>query len=248
MKNKCIRRIILLVCAVCLLVSSTEVAKILYGYIKTDKVNDSIVSQYVESVSSDETSSDQPQPIVKEPAITVNFDSLLSRNSEVIGWLYCPDSVINYPVVKGEDNEKYLHADLDGDYLKGGTLFADYRTANIGEGNTVIYGHSMKNGSMFGMLLRYKKQSYFEENPVMYFLTPDCTYKLELVYGRVIDDEDSIYNPNTDAYGYIKENISSSTFKSGVEIDEDDTFITLSTCSYESDDSRFIVIGKLSVN
>lgn len=247
MKNKLVRRIIILVCAVCLLVSGANIAKILYGYIEINRVNSAIVSEYVEAVSSVTDSSDTAEPVIIEPAITVDFKALLSRNSDVIGWLYCPNSVISYPTVKGEDNKKYLYADLDGNYLVGGTLFADYRCEEVGEGNTVIYGHSMKNGTMFGMLLRYKKQSYFEEHPVMYFLTPDCTYKIELVYGRVVDSSDEIYNMNTDAYSYIKENVSKSTFKTETEISECDSFITLSTCSYETDDSRFIVIGKLSV-
>ena len=122
-----------------------------------------------EVIIPDETDSDDTEPPkATELPISIDFDSLLSRNKDVIGWLYCPDTVINYPVVQGENNDQYLRKDLDGKYLVSGTLFADYRNGALGEdANYIIYGHNMKNGTMFSLLAKYKQQSYYDKHPVI---------------------------------------------------------------------------------
>ncbi|MBQ6583391.1 MAG: class B sortase, partial [Mogibacterium sp.] len=80
----------------------------------------------------------------------VDFDELLKINPDVQGWLYQKDTVINYPVVQGQDNDEYLHTLVDGTWSGGGTLFVDYRNqSNFGDFNSIIYGHHMKDGSMF---------------------------------------------------------------------------------------------------
>ena len=126
-----------------------------------------IGAEYVETVvemavtPSTEPFGDQSIPAaVNETAdivpIQVDFDVLSKENQDVIGWLYCPDTSINYPVVQAADNEYYLHRLLDDSKNAAGTLFMDYRnSADLSDWNSVIYGHNMKNGSMFGSLPDY---------------------------------------------------------------------------------------------
>ena len=131
--------------------------------------------------------------------ITVDFVSLLKQNKDAVGWIYCQDTPINYPVVQAEDKDKYLRRDMNGKYLVSGTVFVDYRNGAIGDdANYIVYGHNMKDGSMFSSLAKYKEQSYYDEHPILYFLTPNGDYKIELYAGIVVKRDADIYVPNPD--------------------------------------------------
>ena len=174
-----------------------------------------------------------------------NTPSVKQENSDIIGWIYCPDTPINYPVVKGKDNNQYLRTDLKGKYLVSGTIFADYRNGNVGaDSNYIVYGHNMKNSTMFGTLVKYKEQSYYDAHPILYFLTPDKNYIIELCAGAVVKRDSDIYkttlNDNT-----VADFIAKSTFKSTVTIEKGENIITLSTCSYEFNNARYVLIAKL---
>lgn len=240
MKYKRIRIILIAILAIVFAVSAFHIIKIIYDYKTADKANAQLQSKYVAPVETDNTLQKDPVPI------TVDFEALMQENEDVVGWLYCPDTPINYPVVKGEDNNEYLRADLQGKYLVSGTLFADYRNGNIGEDqNYIVYGHNMKNSAMFGTLVKYKEQSYYDAHPILYFLTPDNNYVLELCAGAVVKSDSDIYHPDPDetVITLLKAN---SSFHSTVEIAEGDGIITLSTCSYDFDDARYVLVGKLN--
>ncbi len=162
-------------------------------------------------------------PEAVEIGITVDFDALLEINPDVIGWLYCPDTVINYPLVQGEDNDYYLHRLINGTPNNNGTLFVDEQnSAGFSDENTVIYGHHMRNGSMFGYLENYEQQSYYEAHPVVYLLTPEGNYASWLAEQRTRSD-----------------------FSAPVEVERGDRVVTLSTCAYDFQDARYVVLGKL---
>ena len=190
-----------------------------------------------------------PPPVKEEPPIQVDFDQLTGQYPDLIGWLYCEGTPINYPVMQGKDNSQYLRHLPDGSYSVAGSLFADYRCGEPGEDmNFVIYGHNMKNESMFGTLVRYKEQSYYDAHPVLWFLTPDKTYKIELCFGLVTKSTSDYYKPDLTPdlrANLLREAGKKSTLGSGIEVAETDRLITLSTCSYEFTNARFIVIGVL---
>lgn len=247
MKKKIIKIITIVLIAV-FVIAVFNIGKIYYDYAKANDTYEEIQDKYVTSIS-EATQGYKQQQKMAEPSVTINFDALLNRNKDVIGWLYCPDTVINYPVVQGEDNDRYLRTGIDGNQLVSGTLFADYRNVLLGEdANFIIYGHNMKNGSMFGSLSNYKQQSYYDKHPVIYYLTPDANYKLELFAGLVVKHDDEIYlsNQSKEVFSKLTEEYRArSTFKSDVELENNDIVVTLSTCSYEFDDARYIVIGRL---
>ncbi len=114
------------------------------------------------------------------------FEKLTAEYPDTVGWLYCEGTPINYPVVQSKDNLRYLRRLPDGRYNAAGSLFADYRCKEVAaSGNYIIYGHNMKNGSMFGTLVRYKSQNYYDEHPTLYYLTPERTFRIELIAGFV---------------------------------------------------------------
>jgi sortase B len=177
--------------------------------------------------------------------ICIDFDALKQENNDIIGWIYCPDTPINYPVVKGKDNNQYLRADLKGKYLVSGTIFADYRNNEVGEDkNYIVYGHNMKTSTMFGTLVKYKDQTYYDSHPILYFLTPERNYIIELIAGAVVKRDSDIYQ-TAPADNTIADIMIKSTFNSTVEIGKGENIITLSTCSYEFNNARYVVVGKL---
>lgn len=212
--------------------------------------NPNVQSSDTDSIFGQETESDADQISCETAPIEVDFDVLLEKNEDIIGWLYSEDTPINLPVVQSTDNDYYLRRLIDGTWNSSGTLFADYRNAgDFSDNNTIIYGHNMKNKEMFGTLPYYKEQSYFDEHPVMWLLTPDGNYKIELVAGYVTpttSDVCSFDQPKEDVFAMVQEAIKNSTFRSDVEINQGDQFLTLSTCSYEYDNARYVLIGRLT--
>lgn len=252
--RKALTTLIIVLLVGVMLFSAFMIVKTMAQYSKADDIYENLQREFVvpKPESSDSDYTENGAETVETAPVVIDFDSLLKRNSDIVGWLYSPDTPINYPVVQGRDNNQYLRADLNGDYLSSGTLFADYRNAELGEDtNYIVYGHNMKNGTMFGSLVKYKKQSYYDEHPVLYYLTPGGEYKIELYAGLVVKPESVIYSPNptetevADFIAYAKEH---STFNSDVELTQNDILITLSTCSYEYTDARYIVIGKVVYN
>lgn len=183
------------------------------------------------------------------PPVSIDFEMLKEVNEDAAAWLYGPGTVIDYPVMKAEDYSWYLNHLPDGTYNGNGTLFLDYNNPPDFSGRlNIIYGHHMRSKKMFGSLEGYKKQEYFDENPYLYLYTPQGNYRIDLKYGCVIKagewrDRAFMYEVNLDSL--LSYASSMTTFKSDAGYSEDDKFIVLSTCSYEFDDARYIVIGVL---
>ena len=122
----------------------------------------------------------------KEPDIKIDFSSLREENDEIVGWIYSPDTVINYPVLKADDNNKYLYHLPNGRYNLAGSIFADYRNSDFGtDSNYIIYGHHMKNDSMFGTIYEYRSQEYYNNHPFIYYLTPEKNKKSNLESSKI---------------------------------------------------------------
>lgn len=196
-----------------------------------------------------ETPKPEIKPQLNIPDIFIDFDTLKMINPDAAAWLYCPDTIIDYPVMRATDYNYYLRHLPDGTYNAYGTLFIDYNWTDFTDKLTIIYGHSMNTGRMFGSLGNYKKQSYFEEHPYFYLYTETGqNYRVDLMYGCVIAagewrDRAFMYDLNLDALlNYAEHN---TTFISETQYIKGEQIIVFSTCSYEFDDARYIVIGIL---
>ncbi len=186
----------------------------------------------------------------EQPPITVDFDAMLAQWPDVVGWLYCEGTKINYPVLQGDDNDEYLHHLPDGTYNFSGSLFMEWTNSpDFGDLNTFIYGHSMKNGTMFGSLEQYKNQSYYDEHPVIWLLTPGGNFRLDLIAGFYTLADSDAYDMHLQIdslRGYVQECIDDSTFDSGIAAEDVSRVVVLSTCSHAFDNARYIVICKLT--
>ena len=186
---------------------------------------------------------------IKIPDMDIDFAALQAINPDAAAWLYSPDTAIDYPVMRAKDYDHYLHYLPDGTYNANGSLFIDYNWVDFSDRLTVVYGHNMKSGRMFGTLTNYKKQAYFDEHPFLYLYTPEGeNYRIDLLYGCVIGagqwrERAFMFKENVDALVAYADHYT--TFRSDAQYGEDDRFIALSTCSYEFDDARYVVIGVL---
>lgn len=226
------------------------------GYYKSNKATQEYQQAYVKPVEQtaapviEETVTNEIQLDDEVCPIEIDFAALSQRNSDIVGWLYCPDTVINYPVTQYDDNMYYLHKDIDGNYSSYGTLFVECLCQkDTGSTNTIIYGHHMNDGKMFAKLVDYSYQNYYDEHPVFYYLTPTRNYRVELFTGYVTSmtsDTYSISFDNIDANRAWLDSVKSqSRFQANVDVQPGDKILTLSTCTYDYDDARFVVLGKL---
>ena len=182
--------------------------------------------------------------------IIVDFEVLTARNSDICGWLYCPDTVISYPVVQAEDNSFYLHRDIDLNYSSYGTLFTEAMSArDFDNDNSIIYGHHMKDGGMFALLVNYAKKDFYEKHPVFYLNTPEMNYRVEVFAAFLTDMYSDAYNNSFDSDEEMQAWLDAAKEQSAIETDVEvvpgDRVLTLSTCTYEYDTARYVVMGKM---
>lgn len=183
--------------------------------------------------------------------LIVDLEAVQTVNEEISCWLYSPDTVINYPVCQGEDNEYYLTHLADGTYNRNGCLFVDCDNAfDFSDDNTIIYGHHMASGSMFASLIQYADQSYYEAHPVMYLTVGDKRYRLEIFSGYTTTMDSSAYVRNCGSpqsfADWLREISEKSDFiPAPMTLHLSDRIITLSTCAYSFQDARYVVHGRL---
>lgn len=193
------------------------------------------------------TSSENPTESDTTDWPVVDFEALQGINPDIIGWIYIEGTEINYPVVQGEDNSYYLKHLFTGEWNSSGCIFLDSRNQkDFSDMNNVIYGHHMKNGSMFSGLDSYKKQEFFDEHPTVLILTPDQNYKVEIFAGYVASIEDNAWQLCFTASGFeywLLAATDRSWFTSEITPAVTDRIITLSTCSYEFNNARFVIHG-----
>lgn len=184
----------------------------------------------------------------------VDWKALKKVNPDVQGWLYQKDTVINYPVVQGTDNDTYLHTRFDKQWSGGGTLFVDCRMEKDFKGfNPIIYGHHMKDGSMFRSIRGYTKEDgYYDKHKTLELATPHGNYHL-VVFSAFITkatDEDTYKMTYDEAekQAYIDRAWERSELpitKNSVDVTKNDRLVTLSTCAYDYEEARYIVMCKM---
>ena len=191
----------------------------------------------------------------EKPVMLPQYAGLYEENKDLVGWLSIDGMKIDYPVMQNEDDKYYLHRDFYGNDSKYGCLYVREQADLDAGTNFIIYGHNMKDGSMFGDLDLYGKESFFKEHPTVSFdtLYEERTYEIVAVFrSQVYNADDEVfkyyqfYEAETqedfeDFYGNIKE---LSLYDTGVEAEFGDTFLTLSTCAYHVKDGRLVVVAK----
>ena len=234
------------------------IGRILYRYYDENDTYAEASAAYVQVVADTapvvdtvaENISSPPEEDIICP-IQVDFDSLQALNEDIIAWLYCEGTVIDYPVCKCEDDEFYLEHAYDRSSSHSGAIFLEAEnTPDFSDTNNILYGHHMKNKTMFATLSYWAEQEYFEQHPYMWLLTPDQNYRIDLFSGYLTSALSDVYAVYQ-GYGmmleeYLVKAADSSDFTSDVVIPEEGfSYIVLSTCEYQFENARYVLHGKL---
>lgn len=198
-----------------------------------------------EAPREEKTALDEP---VEFPA--VNFEALWDVNEDVIGWIYSKETPINYPIVQGKDNEYYLDHLVNGNLNTSGAIFLEYRNKpDFSDPNSIVFGHNMTNGTMFAGLTNYKEQYFYADHPQMLLMTPQKNYVVKIFAGAIMGEWDPVWKidfaDEEERAEWLADCIGRSRITTNITPKPDDRILTLSTCSYEYNGARFVVMGIL---
>ena len=180
--------------------------------------------------------------------LQAKYAALYAENPDMVGWITIGNTLIDYPVVQTDNNDFYMDHDFYGEASSHGTIFADAGSnlADIETGkNIVLYGHHMKDGSMFAGLDAYKAESFFRENSTIHFSTlyRDYEWRIFAVYVSPITFayNDTTFLSDASWEKFLNACREKSMYDCGVVPTAQDTVLTLSTCSYEFSNARLVV-------
>ncbi len=199
------------------------------GYAKSNALYSDLQSEYVK-VSDESTQ--------WYDLIDVDIRALQEINPDVIGWLYVEDTDISYPILYSGDDDTYLRTTIDGEYATAGSIFLEgYNLPDFSDSHNIIYGHNMRNLSMFGSLRYYKNDGYYDSHKYFQIITSEGKYRYEIF--SYFDTEPGSwvytvpYYDNEEFGAYIAQLIAHSYISSDIasDVTSSDKIVTLSTCS-----------------
>ena len=248
--NKGFKRIVLILLSILIILSV-----ILYVKIKLDEYRENKsqreVSQVLDIIDIPE---EDITPVVTERMLKVK--KLKQENNDIVGWLQIDGTNINYPVLQGKDNDYYLKHNFKHKYISTGSIFLDKDYDwNKPSSNLLIYGHRNKVGLMFDELIKYKDEAFYKEHKTIRFTTADEDAEYEIMSAfksRVYyTDETDVFRyyyfidsrNETEYDEYVTNCKKSSLYDTGVTAKYGEQLITLSTCDYEQENGRFVVVA-----
>lgn len=235
----------------------------IYGREETKEVTQNNLENGKENVESEseekgETiSTENTEEVKQETERMLQVKELQGQNADIIGWIEIENTNINYPVLQGTNNRYYMTHNYKKENSKNGSIFLDATyNWNIPSNNLLIYGHNLGNGMMFQELLKYEKESFYQEHPVIRFTTAeeDAEYEIISVFkSRVYYKSEKnvfryyyfINSKSEEEYNqFVKNAKNASLYSIDATANYGDQLITLSTCSYYVQDGRFAVVGR----
>lgn len=252
-KGSVLSSVILVVAVAVFIFSAYKLISIYSEYHKGDREYENIVEDAIEiqmpQGEETEQAEEEQKPKV-HASLKVDFEKLKKTNKDIVAWIQFDEPErISYPVVKGADNDKYLKTTVEGKQNSAGAIFMDANNSGeFGDRNTFIYGHNMKNGSMFGQLRKFKTKDYYEQNPYFYIYTPDGKEVKYQIFAVCIVEDTSrsytrFYNSDEEYLDYLKYIKSIARYDTGVELTTESKIISLSTCTNVSETQRLLVHG-----
>jgi len=250
--KKWLSRVIIIACLGVFFYAAHGLVDIFSDYYKNRKVLNSAQETYYKVTKAEEKEPEETRGNQSE--IQPQFVEILEENEDVVGWITIDDTNIDYPVLQAEDNAYYLTKNLEGEESRAGSIFLDYRNdiQSDDEKNIVVYGHRMKDGSMFKHLTKFLDEDYFESHR---------TFTFDTLYDRYEAEVFAVYNTLTD-FNYIETDFADdedykkllekihdkSLFEADVDVSANDSIITLSTCDYalDEEDGRLVLHAKLT--
>lgn len=248
-------RIFQIVCLGIFIFSAWQLFGIISEYRAGEKEYEGL-QQYVQFIQRDQPDTDQkishPDALAAEALavspVTVDFLNLRKVNEDIVGWIYAeavPE--ISYPVVQGEDNEYYLYHTVEKKKNTAASIFLDFAgSPDFSDAFTVVYGHNMKNKSMFGRLKSYREQEIYDQSPYLWILTPEADYRYEIFSVCTVSANDKVYDlsfmKGEESKGYLEKLQQKSEVKNTMILTENEPVLMLSTCT-GNDSTRCVVLA-----
>ena len=191
-----------------------------------------------------------PEPTPTPRTSAMDFAVLWQTCPDLVGWIRLADSIIDYPVVQGEDNEYYLYHLADGTENKSGSIMMDVaNAADFTDAVTILHGHHMRGGAMFGHLSDFKKESYYQAHPVLRLFTPAGDYDVAVFAACTVNGYTFGYPVSfadeAEFDAFVRKAVSSTPYETGVSVSWGDRILVLSTCAYSFEGARYVVMGKI---
>lgn len=247
-----VRYVILVAAVIVFLAAAYMLVDIFVEYKKGTDIYEQIASSVLVPIENETGTSAAVQEDTQELPFVYDHQALLAINSEGQGYLYVPSISLRLPVVQGSDNEYYLNHTFNRVYNGAGALFIDSRVENgIMGSNVIIYGHNMKNGSMFAGLLNYRSEAFYNiaGNDVFYIYTGDKVREYKIFAAFENDPEGYVYTCNFSTPQQLQEyaaNIKNySLYDTGVDVSQATQIVTFSTCT--SDGERRVIVQGMYV-
>lgn len=245
--KKILSRLITILCLSVFLYAAYGLADVFIDYYKNRQMLSDVQDMYYDDKSVKAADKDRGADEVRS-----GFDELLKHNKDVVGWITMDGTQIDYPILQTDNNIDYLTKDYNDRVTRAGSIFLDYRNDITSEDkNTVVYGHRMKDGSMFQHLTKFLNEDFLKEHPTFEYDTLHGSYEAEifsvyntLTYFNYIETDFS----NEEEYAELLQQMQEkSKFETDVDVNSEDQIITLSTCDYELDENegRLVVHAKL---
>ena len=198
-----------------------------------------------------ETTAQPPEDPVILELLKIDLDALREENEDVIGWIYIPDTKVNYPLLQWTDNKFYLEHTWKQSNNASGAIFMEYQNKpDFSEFNTIIYGHNMRNGDMFGTLHYYRRPNYWESHPHIYIAMDQGILQFDVFAAQSASIKSIIYGLGIETEQRKEEFIrfaqDYSFFESNVIPTTEDHILTLSTCTGAGHANRWVVLGILN--
>lgn len=251
--KKGIMRILTLLCLAVFLFSAWKLVGIFQEYREAEQLYNDAANEFTTLNSDQDKEHAVPVPSMREQApVEVDFSKLLKINDDIIGWIYMEDTVVNYPLLQGENNLYYLDKTLYKKYLASGSIYLDCdNEPDFSDAHSIIFGHNMKNHTMFGDLSDLRDEDYLKEHPYVDLILTDGTwmrYEICSMYRAHVEDG-TFRAPLNKAKNFkpFMELITEKNMHADSELDlpvvqEEDKVLTLSTCTEDSADlERFVV-------
>lgn len=251
--KKGIMRILTLLCLAVFLFSAWKLVGIFQEYREAEQLYNDAANEFTTLNSDQDKEHAVPVPSMREQApVEVDFSNLLKINDDIIGWIYMEDTVVNYPLLQGENNLYYLDKTLYKKYLASGSIYLDCdNEPDFSDAHSIIFGHNMKNHTMFGDLSDLRDEDYLKEHPYVDLILTDGTwmrYEICSMYRAHVEDG-TFRAPLNKAKNFkpFMELITEKNMYADSELDlpvvqEEDKVLTLSTCTEDSADlERFVV-------
>lgn len=180
----------------------------------------------------------------------IDFEALWKNCPDVVGWIRIDGTVIDYPVVQGVNNQFYLSHLPNRAQNDAGSIMMDIASkGDFSSMVSILHGHHMSSGAMFGDLDEYADPEYFAAHPTLRLMTPQGDYDVAIFAGYHVDGNtyayDTGYTTAEEFDAFVAEAVSKSNFKSDVDVQFGDRLLMLSTCAYVQEDARFVLLGKI---